>query len=472
MTAKTSSSGMSTTRKISAAVIAAIVATTVAVNVSGGDNGGHKLVARFADASPLLVGNEVRLDGVKVGKITKLKVVDKQAEVTMQLSDSALPLHSDAHLTIRPVSLLGERYVDLDRGSVKAPTLHDGALLPVSQTAQSTDLDQVLNAVDDPTGNALAALVTMLGQGADGNGKNVAATIKALGPAMNDTTKLAGVLNKQNSLLLSTLDSLTPVADALARDNGKTLDELVGAADHLLGKTSANEAALRQTLSDLPQTLVTARRALASLARTGQATTPTLKSLKPVTGDLKQISQELQDFADAADPALASAEPVLKKANELLAAAAPVVNALSAAGPAIVTSAQAANPIVAATNERVVDIFQFIKNWALTTNGYDGLSHYFRAMYVVTPLTATGLVPGLGTNLGVGGDVPKIPGTVPGPQDPKSGLPGLTAKVRNVLKDTVGGLLAPGSTKDGGVTGMTAKQEQGGLLSLLGLGGL
>lgn len=458
--------------KLTAVVVAAIAVTTAVVDVGSGGGGGHRLVARFTDASPLLVGNDVRVDGVKVGEITRIRLVDRQAEVTMSLSSAAYPLHTDARVTIRPVSLLGERYVDLQRGSVSKPTLADGTVLSTAHTAQSTDLDQVLNTVDDPTGTALAALVTMLGQGADGNGRNVAAAVKALAPVMGKTATLAAVLDDQNKLLVSTLDSIEPVATALARDNGKTLDQLTAAADRLLGRTSANELALQQTIAQLPSTLQTARATLSALADAGRVTTPTLQSVRPVTDNLNQISQELLAFANSADPALASATPVLKKAKALLAQAAPVVTALNAAGPATVSAARSLRPIVGDLTDNITNVLNFVKYWALTTNGYDGLSHYFRAMIIPTPLMVTGAIPGLGTNLGVGGQPPRVPGEPAQPKQPKSGLPGVVGPVGDLLNGVLGGLLSPKTSKDGGVTGMTAQQEQGGLLSLLGLGGL
>lgn len=466
------SNRMFTNRKVLIASITAIVALTTAVGgMTGKSTSGQKIVATFADASPLLVGNDVRLAGVKVGTITGMRIVDKMAEVTMSVSPAALPLHRDARVTIRPVSLLGERYIDLQRGSANAPVLTGDAHLPLSQTAQSTDLDQVLNTVDDPTGQSLSALVTMLGEGADGNGKNIAATLKALQPALTRTGQLADVLNEQNSVLQSTVDSLQPVASALAQDNGHALDGLTSAASRLLGAASANRIALDQTLAELPGTLTTARATLASLTGTAQAATPSLQALRPVTDNLNQISQELLDFANSADPALASAPPVLKKVRSLLDQAAPVVKALNTAGPATVAAAHSLRPIVGGLAGNITNVLNAVKFWALTTNGYDGLSHYFRAMLVISPEAGTGLAPvaNLG-NLGVGGQPTVAPSPAHKPVLTLPALPVLPG-VTNTVNGVLGGMLAPKPTSDGGVTGMTQTQEQGGLMSLLGLGG-
>jgi phospholipid/cholesterol/gamma-HCH transport system substrate-binding protein len=336
-------------------------------------------------------------------------------------------------------------------------------VLPVTRTSQSTDLDQVLNTLDDPTGTGLAALITTLGEGADGNGKNLAAAIKALAPAMTDTTKLANVLDEQNSLLSSTLDSLEPVAASLADDHGRTLSAVVTSADRLLATTSANQQALQQVLADLPQTLTTARATLAALADTAGSTTPTLQAIRPITDNLSQITDELHQFAAAADPALASAGPVLKKAQQLLADAQPVVAQLRAAGPAALADARSAQPLVSDLSANIDNVLNFLKFWALSTNGYDGLSHYFRGVVVVTPAIATGSLPTVGTTPPAGTGSTK---TKAAPHTPV-----LTAPT-TLLNGILGGLLSPQTSNDGGVTGLTPNQEQGGLLALLGLGGL
>jgi phospholipid/cholesterol/gamma-HCH transport system substrate-binding protein len=274
---------------------------------------------------------------------------------------------------------------------------------------------------------------------------------------MTDAGKLARVLDEQNALLSSTLDSLTPVARALADDHGRTLNGVVTSADRLLATTSANQQALQQVLADLPQTLSTARATLAALAHAAASTAPTLQAIRPISDNLSQITDELHQFASSANPALASAEPVLKKAQTLLTNAQPVVAQLQAAGPAGLQDARSAQPLVSHLSANIDNVLNFLKYWALSTNGYDGLSHYFRGVVVATPAIATGSLPLTG-----GGSTKPTTPTKAAPNP----LP-ITKTVTGLL----GGLLAPTTGKDDGVTGLTKAQEKGGLLSLLGLGG-
>ncbi|UUV28632.1 MlaD family protein [Amycolatopsis roodepoortensis] len=456
-------------------VVACIGVTAGAMGAADrGQPGEITIVAKFVDASPLIPGNEVKVNGVNVGQVAAMTVdSDKHAAVALSLDPSALPVHTDAKVTLKPVSILGERYLDLDRGTPSAPALQDGGVLPVQQTSVYTDLDQVLNTIDDPTGQSLAALVTMLGEGMRGNGSNADATIQALASSMRDTDGLAKILKDQNGLLTSVVDKIEPVAQALATDNGAALDGLLSSAQTATEATAKNRAALETTLKQLPDTLAAARTTLGQLTGTAQATTPVLQSIRPTTDNLSAISDELKKFSESLDPALASAKPVLVKAQGLLDEARPVVDQLKAAGPDLRSAVGAARPIVTDLTSNFGNVLNFIRNWALTTNGRDGVSHYFRAMLVVNPDLLTGLVPGL--NAPNGAPTPPqqgVPqgGTATPPQDgelplPLPSLPGLTGP-----GGVLGGLLATGQQSDGGVTGLSQQQESGVLQFLIGGG--
>lgn len=446
--------------RVLATVLCVVLATTAAAAgfaISNGATGAMNVVARFASAAPLVNGNQVKLDGVVVGEVVDMHVRDGHADVLLRLDPEAQPVHRDARFTIRPVSLLGERYVDLERGSPTAPPLDPNQPVPVSQTGTNVDLDEMLNILDEPTGEGLAFLVTTLGEGLRGNGKNADAAIKALAPALKDTKRFTSVLKDQNGLLNALVERVQPVAKAVAADDGKALDRLVGAADRLLAATSAQQRSLDATLARLPKALRTARTTLDQLAGTAKQATPTLREMRPVTEELTAISGELMRFSDALDPALATAEPVLRRAEQLLDAAAPVSEDLRAAGPGLKKSLRAARPIVEELTANRDKVFDFVRYWALATNGRDGLSHYLRVNAIVNPDTLTGALPG-GTPKAAKQDAGKSKPALP--QLP--GLPG------------VSGLLPKPEPDDGDKTrdptGLTPEQESGLMGFLIGGG--
>jgi phospholipid/cholesterol/gamma-HCH transport system substrate-binding protein len=416
------------------------------------------MVAVFSDASALLPGNEVKIGGVTAGTVESIDLVDGKARLSFTVAPEFLPVHKDARALIKPVSLLGERYVDLDPGSASSPLLTDGAVLPAEQTGRIADLDEVLDVVDEPTGEALAATLTTLGLGLRGNGAEAHEALDRLPSALADADRLVEVLEQQNRTLVELVEAAAPVAQALGTERGQRLDGLVEGGSRLLAATAAEKTALQQSLSALPATLREARARLASLADTADRATPLLEDIRPVTSDLDDISGELERLSAAADPALARLRPVLEQAQELIAQARPVAADLAAAAPAARSAASSARPVALALvgdDAKLANLLEFVRNWALTTNGKDGLSHYFRAHAIVSEESLMGPVPV---------DTPVKDATKPSagtpaaaPAGPKVGVPALDEVVRGLP------LLDPDSA-----TGLTAEQERNLLGTLLG----
>src|SRR5437870_2253548 len=86
------------------------------------DRSGNTITAIFTDAFPVVSGNYVRAAGVKVGLIDSVNLVDGKAQVVMKL-DKPIPMHTDAQAIITANNLLGERYIEIDNGSVGAPLM-------------------------------------------------------------------------------------------------------------------------------------------------------------------------------------------------------------------------------------------------------------------------------------------------------------------------------------------------------------
>jgi len=441
---------------------AGLVAVLIAASVTGvayriGADADAELVrAQFRSAAPLVEGNQVKIDGVVVGSVKSLAVDDGLAMVGLELDEEARPLHEDARLTIRPVSLLGERYVDLDRGSPAAPLLGDGEVIPVEQTATSVGLDEVLNTVDQPTGEGLRALVSTLGEGLQGNGENVDEALRLLSPSLRDARAMAAVLDEHNELLGRLIASFEPVASALATRDGEAMDQLVASSDAVLTAVRERQTQLERTLERLPGTLRVLRTTLANLHTAADDTAPTLRELRPLTDKLPELSTELRAFSDVLDPALATSEPVLQEADRLLRAAAPVARDFREAGGGLAAGTTGVRQLTEALTRNREDLFDYIRFWALTTNGHDGLSHYFRAHYVVDPDTILGLLPA--------GTVDEPDESIPngGPASPAPSLPG---GLLDGLGDTLDGLLQP---KGKSATGLSEQQELDLLGQLLG----
>lgn len=443
------------------------------VTRGGDDPADRTVVAYFTDASPLAVGGLVKSSGVKVGEITDIRLENDRAAVELVLDEVVLPLGEDARATIKAKSLLGERYVDIDRGRPGAPMSLPGEI-PVDRTSQSTALQDVLDTVDDPTSTALAALVTTLGEGTAGQGAQVKAALAKLAPALGDLERLGRVLDEQNAVLTSVIDRVTPVAAAAAGNEGRELDRVVDASDAALAAVARERVALSEAVRRLPEALRTFRATVQEVSRLGDDASVTLRSLRPVTEQLPEISSELRTFADAADPALASLPVVLRRAEQLIDQATPLVEGLEPGVAALPSVSDTARRLVREIQPDLKVILDFAKGWALSTNGEDGLGNYFRGVAAYTPqalLQAPGIpIPGAPTTQSTA----PVPGA-PVPGDLLGGVDGvLGGTVSGLTESLTGGLGLTGGTQSpsgkdpNSATGLNSEQEQNLLGMLLG----
>jgi len=428
---------------------------------------GVKVVAEFTDAGAIIAGNDVRVDGVAAGRVAKVELGhDGLARLTLSIGAAFAPLHTDASVAIRPVSLLGERFVDLDRGSPSATVLTDGAVIPAARTRRSVDLQEILDAVDQPTGAALAALLVGLGAGMAGRGGDAAAAAAALAPAFTRTDELMKILDEQNRLLGAVIDRAAPVLSALGSERGGRLDRLVAATGTLLGATAAARPELDEGLHRLPVALESARSALAGLAALAGQTTPVLASLRPVTGDLNAIAAELGAFADAAGPALTSLDPVLDRGAELIAAARPVVAELAAAGGDFERMARSGRSLAEAFPQDLSNLLDFIRNVALASAGADGISHYLRIFALSRDEALNGRFP-KGPPGAPGSGTASLASLAPTPSSPGAAGPVAPAPAPAIppVVPRIGSRPAP---DPGSATGLSAGQERALLDYLLG----
>lgn len=449
------------------ALAALVSALTVAVASTEGDDK-TVVTATFSDASPLVEGNFVQMNGVVIGEISSMRVADGVAEVRMRVDKAALPLHEDAKARVQVRSLLGERYIELDRGTVSAPQMEAPFTIAQEFTERQVSLNELLDTVDDPTGTALAAFLTTLGEGTAGQGKNIDAAIQALEPAMRNTGKLGNVLGQQNEVLASLVDKLAPVAGALAEGRGAKLDHLVGSTEKTLSALDSRRQALKATLARLPATLRQAQHTLAEVADVADATTGTLHDVRPVTENLSAIVTELNNFTASANPALTSLPGVLEHARKLIEQATPAVRDLRPGAKALESVSASANETTAVVDAGAVNTaLEFARFWALANNSGDGLSNYFRAALAVTPKELLEIV-GVPTGPEGSEQEGKATPDKPAPQPPAVGVPGSGERPAPDVN-------APDGSKDtgqegGSMTGLTRTQER----SLLGqlLGGL
>lgn len=208
------------------------------------------LQADFQSANGLVTDAEVRVSGVHVGNVVGIAgSSDGGSIVTMSLQPD-IQLRQDTRAVIRPKTLLGERFVELVRtpGS-NAPYLQSGRLIPRSQTGQAIEIDDILNAMDAPTRQAMSESFRQLGIAVDNRQQDLANSLQPLDQTMTNLRPLARVGENRQQELDRILTNLNTIMQALA-DEQDQLGQIIDKGDVVMGAIASRDQALAGTVQN------------------------------------------------------------------------------------------------------------------------------------------------------------------------------------------------------------------------------
>lgn len=172
--------------------------------------------AEFSNASGLRDGEFVRAGGVEVGKVSNLKLVDNGRRVLVTLNvDKTLPLYQSTTAQIRYQDLIGNRYVNLERGTGEGADriLPAGGFIPMSRTQPALDLDALIGgfkplfkALDPEKVNTIASSLVTVFQGQGGTINDILDQTAQLTSALADRDQAIGdVITNLNTVLATTV---------------------------------------------------------------------------------------------------------------------------------------------------------------------------------------------------------------------------------------------------------------------------
>lgn len=169
--------------------------------------GPNTITAYFPTATAIYPGDEVRVSGVKVGKIEA--ITPEGTETKMLLSvDRGVPVPADAKAVIVAQNLVAERFVALTPAyrTGDGPKMPDGGVIPSDRTAVPVEWDEVKE--------QLTRLATALGPEAGVSDTSVSRFIDSA----------ADALEGNGEKLRDTLAQLSGVARVFAEGSGNIVD--------------------------------------------------------------------------------------------------------------------------------------------------------------------------------------------------------------------------------------------------------
>lgn len=257
--------------------------------VLGGSRGdSYRLTAYFDKAVSLYPQSSVKVLGLRAGTVTDVDVVGDQVRVRMRIDGAPVP--AGARATLVPLSLIGERYVQLFPAWKEGdPTLAPGSTIPIERTSIPTEPDEALAALKefldalDPS--ATGRLVRNVAADLDGNGQG-------LGEALGGLSELATHLADKDAQLVAIIDSFDTLTATLRTREvqlGRVLDQFATATALLARERATIEQLVKGLASVATDGLDLISEHRAALERDISILTRTLASVQANLGHVGEL---------------------------------------------------------------------------------------------------------------------------------------------------------------------------------------
>jgi phospholipid/cholesterol/gamma-HCH transport system substrate-binding protein len=216
--------------------------------------------AEFSNASGLRDGQFVRASGVEIGKVKKVRLIDGGKRVRVDFDvDRSVPLYRSTTAQIRYLNLIGDRYVELNRGDGEGAdrVLPPGGLIPLSRTSPALDLDALIGgfkplfrALDPEKVNTIASAIVTVFSGQGGTINDILDQTAQVTSHLAERDQAIGEVIKNLNIVLDTTAKHRKEFDGTVDNFEKLITGLRNHADPLAAGT-ANISDAAGTVADL-----------------------------------------------------------------------------------------------------------------------------------------------------------------------------------------------------------------------------
>ncbi|MEV6872812.1 MCE family protein [Amycolatopsis sp. NPDC051128] len=256
--------------------------------------GGTTYSAEFSEASGLQKDNDVRIAGVKVGKVSDIELDGASVKVSFKVKDAWLGDRTSAAIKIK--TLLGQKYLSLDPQGEGA--LNPGTGIPRARTMAPYDvldafrgLSQTVDDID----------TKQLAQSFDTISQTFANTPQDVKGALSGLSKLSGTIASRDQQLSNLLANTREVSQTLV-DRDAEVQKLLNDGNDLLAELAKREDAITSLLNGSRE-LATQLQGLID---------DNSKQLDPVLTQLDQLTSMLQRNQDSLAEGIAKFAPFIR----------------------------------------------------------------------------------------------------------------------------------------------------------------
>ncbi len=297
---------------LAAVLVATLVAAVVVMLHSAGVAHRNTVVAYFANSNGIFPGDEVRILGVRVGRIESIEPQLHRVKITFTY-DNKYPVPADAKAVILSPAIVTARVIQLTPPYTGGQELPNNAVIPEERTAvpvEWDDLRQQLERLSDmvqptePGGlSTIGAVLHTTATNLRGQGATIRETITELSQAVS-------ALSDHSTDAFSTVKNLSILVSAL-KDSGDLQQELNENLASVSGLLANDPAEVGDAVSALNAALGDVRSTISENRETLGTTSDKLASVSQVLGesieDIKQTlhlaPNELQNLMNTYRPA-------------------------------------------------------------------------------------------------------------------------------------------------------------------------
>ncbi|WP_416237771.1 MCE family protein [Streptomyces sp. NEAU-W12] len=191
--------------------------------------GGTSYSADFSEAAGLDTGDEVRIAGVKAGRVTGVGLDGDRVKVTFEVEDAWIGDRTTAAIAVK--TLLGDKYLALDPlGSARQDP---GSRIPLSRTTSPYDVTQAfqdlggtVDAIDTEKLAESFETISDTFKDSPPHVRNAAVGLSALSKSVSERDAELAELLKGSATFTKTLQDKQSSFETLIEDGGSLLGEL------------------------------------------------------------------------------------------------------------------------------------------------------------------------------------------------------------------------------------------------------
>ncbi|MHB8692558.1 MAG: MlaD family protein [Solirubrobacteraceae bacterium] len=344
----------------------------------------YQVQAIVPTAVALVPNADVRIDGVRVGRVSAVGSRGGNAVIMMELDPQDAPIYRNARVLVRLKSLVGENYVQIDPGTRSAGALPNNGVLSLANADEATQLDQILSTFKPRTRAALRSTLAALGGGLGHHGAALNDTLAATANAVDASQPVSAILAAQRSQVGDLVVHFANVMQALG-DRRNAIQGLARTALITAQAVAARDDALRQTIDQLPATLRPVSTTTQRLGRFSTTSVPVVTNLAAAANALVPAIRELPQAARATQDAVNQLTALSHPGTRLLTA----LGSFSATGQPVVPQLDdllvQADPSLAYLSRYSREFAAFFANLAGMNQATDATGHIARVQGVFGP---------------------------------------------------------------------------------------